>query len=342
MKNRQACLLQLKTSEGISGWGESWINYPWWGLRERIATLEAVCESILGKVLSNPVNFTSGLFEDFGTVARQWGAVGPIAQSISAVDLALWDIIGKSQNLPVYKVLGGHSNRVRVYGSGIAPDQVEFRLAEANDKAYEAVKIKIGFRQNDDLATVTQARKLWGYDKTLMLDANQGWTMDEALAIFPQLEEYKPYWIEEPLRADDFTGLSILSNKFSLSIAVGENIYGKSFEEIAKNGIVQYLQPDLAKMGGISTGLKVYELSRNSSMTVVPHVFGTALSIVCAGHFNSITSAPWLELDMNDNPLREHLLVNGLRVNNGYLELSDQPGWGVEIDTKTLSGFRYN
>lgn len=336
MKNRQACLLQLRTNEGISGWGESWINYPWWGLEERFATLGALCESIIGEVLIDPAKMTSRLFNDFGTVARQWGAIGPISQSISAIDLAAWDIIGKAKGLPVYKLFSGKSNIVRVYGSGIAPDQVEQRLNQANDEEYEAVKIKIGFGYSQDLSTVKRAREIWG-SRPIMLDVNQGWTVEEALKMFPELEKYEPYWIEEPIRADDFKGLATLSRKSSLPIAVGENIYGEGFAEIAENMAINYLQPDLEKMGGISKGIEVAELAKKGSTTVIPHVFGTALSIVAAGHFNVATNAPWLELDMNDNPLRKELLIDGLQINNGHLILSNEPGWGVNIDKNVLS-----
>lgn len=341
MKNRQGCLLQLTTDEGIIGWGESWINYPWWGLKERVATLGAICESIIGEEVVNPATLTNRLFNDFGAVARQWGAVGPVSQAISAVDLAAWDIVGQSKNLPVYQLFGGTVNSVRAYGSGIGADQVELRLRQAIDHGLESVKIKIGFGDSQDLATVKKARDIWG-NRPLMLDVNQGWDLEEALIMFSKLVEYQPYWIEEPLQADNFKDLIILSRRSTLPIAAGENVYGDMFGELARSGAIHYLQPDLAKMGGFSRGIEISKLAQKGVLTVVPHVFGTALSVICAGHFNAATGAPWLELDMNDNPLREYLLEDGPHIRNGHLVLSDQPGWGVNIDQEALARLRYN
>ncbi|KYP81438.1 mandelate racemase/muconate lactonizing enzyme family protein [Ferroacidibacillus organovorans] len=339
MKSRQACILELSTDDGISGWGESWINYPQWGLQERTATLNAICERIIGSDVSDPKAFNTWLKSLFSVIARQWGAVGPILQAISAVDLAIWDVVAKSKHVPVYKLLGGTHKQVRVYGSGIAPDDIEKRLNEAIELGYQAVKVKIGFDYESDIRAVKHARDIWG-DRHLMLDANQGWTLDEALKIFLDLASYHPCWIEEPLAADDKDGLVRLSAQSSLPIAVGENLYGNEFHQIVDAGSAHYIQPDLTKMGGLSSALEVVKWCADQGITVVPHVFGTALSIVASSHFNAITQSPWLEVDMNDNPFRSNLLVEGLNICGGYQNLSEKPGWGVELDRKMLKRFQ--
>lgn len=339
MTSRQGCLLLLETDDGISGWGESWINYPEWGLQERTATLDAICTRILGSDVSDPKEVNAKLNKYFEVMARQWGAIGPISQAISAVDLAVWDIVAKSQHVPVYKLLGGSINKIRVYGSGIAPDQVVEHLEQAEELGYEAVKIKVGFGHSADLKSIEKARKIWG-NRALMLDANQRWTVSEAVKMFRVLEQYQPYWVEEPLLADDLDGLSELSIQSSLSIAVGENIYGKEFGKVMEISSVRYIQPDLAKMGGLSSALEVAELSKDRPVTVVPHVFGTSLSIVVASHFNAVVHSPWLEVDMNENPLRQDLLMGGLTIENGYFHLGESPGWGVELNHEILNRFQ--
>lgn len=338
MKARQACLLTLTTDEGLTGWGESWINYPSWGLKERVATLNALCEHIMGSEIDSVSAVTNRLFRDFGIVARQWGAVGPISQAISAIDLAVWDLVAQSQGLPVYQLLGGHTDRVRVYGSGIAPGHIEGRLRQAAEQGLEAVKVKIGFGQRQDMDNVRRVRDIWG-DKPLMMDVNQAWDLKEAAAMFDKLEPYQPYWIEEPLPADRFDDLYALARYSSIPIAVGENIYGDTFVDVVNHDAIAFLQPDLTKAGGISKGLELAQWNGHRGLTVIPHVFGTALSVVAAAHFNAATHAPWLELDMNANPLREDLLETGYVIERGYVRLNNEPGWGITINQDVLAHY---
>lgn len=336
MTHRQACLLELTTDEGVSGWGESWINYPQWGLEERVATLRALADHVIGRHFSEPQQLTTHLLRSFSAVARQWGALGPIYQSVSAIDLALWDIQGKTRGISVRQLLGASERAVPAYASGIGPGQIEDRLAEAQRLGLRAAKIKVGFGFDADRNNVQTARSLWG-DHALMLDANQGWHYNEALAVLPVLAEYRPYWIEEPLAADDWEGLAELTKDVSIPVALGENLYGKDFNRIVEDTDVRYIQPDLAKMGGWSKALEVLQtVAADTSKVVLPHVFGTALSVVIGAHFSAVARSPWLELDLNPNPFREDLLENPFTVRDGMVEVPDGPGWGVEIDRTFL------
>lgn len=337
MTHRQACLLELITDEGVSGWGESWINYPHWGLVERVATLEAMVEQVVGQSFVRPQSITQGLWHSFSTIARQWGAPGPIAQAVSAIDLALWDIYGKIHGVSIRELLGTRERRIAVYASGIGPGQIDRMLEHAQRLDMKGAKIKVGFGFDDDLNNIKLARSIWG-DQHLMLDANQAWDVPEAQAILPVLAEYQPDWIEEPLAADNWEGLTELSKQDLVAVALGENLYGKDFNRVLNEPAVHYIQPDIAKTGGLTRALEIWEMAKTSetSQVVLPHVFGTALSVVIGAHFSVAAKSPWLELDLNPNPFREELLTNPLMVKQGFMEIPSGPGWGVDIDREFL------
>src|SRR5690625_4719444 len=154
---RQACILEID-ADGVTGLGESWINYPAWAPRERMATLlEGVAPLLLGSRFSSPHDVQQVLLEKLLPVGRQWGATGPIWQAISAVDLALWDLLGKATGVSTAQLLSDetapHSpNLPRAYASGVGPTDVELLCERALKLGIDAVKVKLGFGQKKDRA----------------------------------------------------------------------------------------------------------------------------------------------------------------------------------------------
>ncbi|WP_273484022.1 mandelate racemase/muconate lactonizing enzyme family protein [Desulforamulus ruminis] len=341
MKYRNGCLLRLETAEGMIGWGESWINYPGWGLQERMATLTAVCEVLLELGSTEPRRVYQQLVQRFALVARQWGAIGPIAQSISAVDLALWDITAKAAGRPVYGLFKKNPKPISVYASGIGPYDVAGFLSRAKAAGFTAAKIKVGFGEEIDLNNLLDARRVWG-EQTLMLDANQGWSLGQALGMVQKLESFQPYWLEEPLPADDLTGVMKLAHSTTIPLALGENLYGQGFVDFISTGAIHFIQPDLAKAGGLSAALEVTDKAVEHNVTALPHIFGTALSNVVGAHYAAIVDAPWLEFDANPNPLREHLLEEPLVIRNGKFLVPESAGWGVTINQQFLKEYAFN
>ena len=338
MEYRLGCLLELETDEGHIGFGESWVNYPAWALEERAATLKAVSDRILGEDPRAPKSIMRRLQSEFRVLARQWGAPGPIAQALSAVDLALWDLAGQIANVPVYRLHGVAVRPLTVYASGLGPKNVEAQCTEAMAQGFTAAKIKVGFTPDTDLQNARIARKILG-DRPLMLDANQGWTQAQAETMLRKLAFYNPYWIEEPLLADDWHSYQSLDST-GIPLALGENLYDQQFEQ-ALSLSPRWLQPDIAKVGGLSKALSIHEMAAYHNLSTIPHVFGTGLSVVIAAHFALIAHSPWLELDLNPNPLRQELLTEPLNVRDGHLLLNEKSGWGYQPDRGALQKFSW-
>lgn len=336
LRDRRTCLVEIEAG-GETGVGESWINYPSWSHNERLATLrEGVVPLISGRDISDPVAVFNELVTALEPVGRQWGAIGPVMQAISAVDLALWDLRGKLSGLPVAEMLSGHAPResVPAYGSGVGPDAVASWCEAAHEQGLRAVKVKLGFGAERDASTVEAARSALGASATVFGDANQAWSLDESLRMVRMLESHRLEWIEEPLAGDALDDLAALAAATSIPIATGENVYGlATFERYVRSGAVGVIQPDLTKCGGISATYAVAAVAQEQNVAVAPHCYGGAVGIAASLHLASaFPQASWMEFDVRPNPLRSELLATPLAISNGELLVPMGPGFGIELD----------
>ena len=288
------------------------------------------------------------LGEDPSYVERLWhrlweethdaGARGIGGLAMGAIDVALWDLAGKSAGEPLYKLLGGAREEIVAYGSGVNLNldqdgllaQVEGWLAQG----YEAVKIKVGKEDpGEDVERVEAVRRLIGPGRRLMLDANQAWTASEAVTRIRMLEPFSPYWIEEPLISDDVLGHARVRQAVSTAIAVGENIHSR-FEAAmyVQLGAVDIMQADVARIGGITEWLKVAHMADAFNLKVAPHfLLELSGSLLCA-----VPNALILE-DVEGGSLTElGVLEEGRPVADGRWSPSDRPGHGIIFSKSAL------
>ncbi len=255
---RSATLLEMITDEGIVGWGEAFAQ----GLEPPQIAAAAIEHALKPLVLgANPLDIEV-LWHRMYHATRDYGRKGSVVAAISAVDIALWDIAGKTYGKPVHQLLGGaFRDKVQCYATGfyrISGHGEARRLGEEAIAHYEAgfraMKVKLGYGVRDDMQVMKEVRRALGErDVQLMVDTNHGYGVAEALQLGRDLEQYDLRWYEEPVAPEDYAGYRELRDKLAMPIAGGENehtLFG--FRELLSRRCVDVAQPDLGSAGGIT------------------------------------------------------------------------------------------
>lgn len=337
MTNRPAVIVRATEQDGTVGFGEIWANFPQCGAehRARLAT-SALAPLIVDRVWDSPAHTFEHLTRKMHTLAIQAGEPGPIAQAIAGVDTALWDLVARRRGLPLWRLLGGESNgRMPAYASGINPDGSVDQAERARASGYRAFKLKVGFGRDRDLANLKALRAHLGDDVDIMVDANQAWDLEEALAMSALLAPCNPVWLEEPIPADcEIDDWKKLAAASPIPLAAGENLRGDAaFDQAIAADFLAVIQPDLAKWGGITAGIKLAKRIQQCGARYCPHYLGGGIGLLASAHLLAAAGGDGiLEIDSNVNPLREGLATPFPRLDDGVFVLSEAPGLGVTPD----------
>jgi len=266
------------------------------------------------------------------------GSAGMTRFALAAIDIALWDILAKHAGVPLYRLLGGSRDRIPAYGSGINMhldgepllDQMRGFLA----RGYRAVKMKVG-RDNpeEDVERVGSVRRLIGSNVRLMLDANQKWTAGEAIRRAAMLRPFDPFWLEEPILADDRVGHVHVREVTGVPIAIGETLYTRyEFADYMRAEAVDIVQADITRVGGFTEWMKIARLAEGFNLPVAPH-FMMELSVhALCGVPNGLI----LE-DLQGGSLTDlGILAEPIRVVNGEISPPARPGHGIAFDPAAL------
>ncbi len=339
---RSATLVRVNTDEGVSGLGSCSGNGE-------------LIEAIVGKVLKplligmDPTAidavwdkaYVRGGHKEFGT-----RGIGVVA--LSGIDVALWDILGKVRGVPLYQLLGGKCrDKVPVYATALYPEEpskVAKRARAFAEQGFHGVKIKVGFDLDQDIRIVRAVRDELGGDFIVMTDANQGYSVDVALKASEAFADCGAFWLEEPLFVEDIEGHALLREKGKTPIAVGENLHmSYAFENFIARGAVDFIQPDVARAGGISEVCKITALAAKHNVPVSFHTWGDGVALAASIHLSTaLKNCIVMELDYTYNPLREELLSDPFKAQNGYLSAPERPGLGIELDQAALTRFGFS
>ncbi len=277
-----------------------------------------------------------------------FGRGGAAQQAISGVDMALWDILGKVLGQPVYQLLGGaFHTKLRAYASNLFGETPQATYEQARrlvDQGFTAVKFGWGpLGQNEalDLELVRQARAGLGDAVDLMIDAGLAYDASTAIRRAHQFAEFNPFWLEEPLHPDDLEGYARLTQASPIRIAAGEQETTlRGFAALLDAGL-DVIQPDVARVGGISRAIEIGRLAAQRRRLCVNHSYKTGVSIAASLHFlAALPNASLLEYCVEQSALRQTLTRQHFPVVDGYVAVPQEPGLGVELDEEVVARYR--
>lgn len=350
---RTAHLVEVITDEGITGWGEAF------GAGNVALANKAIVEKVIQPMVlgMDPMD-RDVIWHKVYNLLRDHGQKGMPLQSLSGVDIALWDIAGKVAGLPLYHLIGGkHRADVPVYGYGmmLKPEPVHELAARFRDEAamikdmgFVATKMKVGHGPKSDIQLAEAVRGAVGDDYSFMVDANHAYTTSDAFYVGRALEELGAYWFEEPIAPEDHDGYRELRAGLKINISGGEAEFNRwGWRALLEARALDIAQPEVCALGGVSEYLRVLALCHAHFTPVVNHVWGSAIAVATNLHLLAAMPAlpgglhPWepmLEFDTTENQFRDKLLLDPLdiqkevKANNGRVTIPEGAGLGVEPD----------
>jgi len=352
---RSATLIEVETDSGIVGWGEAFAQ----GLEAPEIAAAVIEHSLKPLIIGEDPRDTEILWHRMYNRTRDFGRKGTVLAAISAVDIALWDLVGKHYGVPISQLLGGRFREsVQPYATGfyrLKGAGEEDRLSEEAlnhfDFGFRAMKVKLGFGLQDDVRVIRAiGRVLEGKNVELMVDTNHAYGRAEALRLGFVLDEHQMRWYEEPVIPEDIEGYVELRSKLKTPIAGGENehsVYG--FSKLTKSRAVDIAQPDIGSCGGISAFRHIAALCQAEGIEVNPHVWGSAiaqaasLQVIAAlpvCHHSIFAREPILEYDRSSHPFRNDLVENPMQIGpNGRVDIPSGSGLGVSVVRDTIKKF---
>ncbi len=343
-RDRPMVLVRAIERDGSEGWGEVWSNWPAVGAEHRARLAAVLGERLMGRSFQGPAQAFEQLSRELEVLVLQTGEVGPIAAVLAGIDIALWDLAAKRDGLPLQRYLGGAASvkSVPVYVTGINPDLHEVFAAAWQAEGHRAFKLKIGFKLERDLANLRAMREVLGPDAVITCDANQAWALPEALQFVRQAEGLNLQWLEEPLRVDaPGADLLALAQASTTPLAGGENLQGAQFDEAVAGPVLQVIQPDVTKWGGITRNISVARAAVAAGKRYCPHYFGGVLGLLSSLHVLAAAGGTrLLEFDAHPNAGREAIVGDLLPLRDGSVPVPQGPGLGVEPDVRALQRYR--
>jgi L-alanine-DL-glutamate epimerase-like enolase superfamily enzyme len=343
-------IIEVHTDDGITGIGEAHTS-P--------VVSKAIVDAPLGSISSCGLRDLL-VGEDPRDINRltdlmyrrtlSYGRRGATIHAISGVEIALWDILGKSVGQPIHRLLGGRRHEAfATYASFLAPATAEEALTLAQrhiDDGFGAVKLgwgHLGTNPADDIAMVGAIRRAVGPDVDIMLDMGFPVPLERARYLSHGLAEHGVYFLEEPLSTDDVATYGRLTESSPTPIAAGEKettLY--PFLDLMDRGGLRIIQPDVARVGGIMETFRIGCHAAARGVTIIPHCWSTDILVAATLQvMSTIDDCPYIEINVLDNPLRSNLITEPLRPKNGILTVPDRPGLGIELNRDTIEQYRW-
>ena len=335
---------KVLTNEGITGLGEGSITSKEATLAQAIMEHERF---LVGKDPTDIELLWQGMFR-----YPRWRG-GPILNSaISAIEIALWDILGKTLNAPIYKLLGGAARkRIRLY-LDVASTREAFLRAQ--EQGYTAAKSGFIAVENDlvipsyavreGAKRVAAVRKAVGNDFDICIDAHGKLTTPMAIDFCHRVEDLNPLFVEEPTQLEDIDELELLRSKTRVALATGERSFTKyGFTEYCRRHLVNYVQPDVCHAGGILEMKKIGAIAEAYRVEMAPHNPQSEVSTLASLHVDATTPACTIQEynPRSDQWIQDLFYGGAVKVKDGFADLPDRPGLGVDLDEKVAAKHPY-
>ena len=341
MPVRPALLVKLTDNDGCFGWGEIWSNFPPRAHLHKAHLMEDVVNKhLIGSSFASPSELIDKLRATLSVYFLHVGQQAVFEHLLAGIDTAAWDLCLRSAGKS-FAVFMGSPAKAPCYASSLNPLDLEKRLYAHTNLGQTEFKLKIGFKADADIEFVADAAARLPDNGRLMIDSNQSWDLASASDLLQRLEGYDLLFAEEPIRADcAASDWERLANNTSIPLAAGENIYGiDNFLEMAEAG-VKYLQPDVAKWGGVTGALNLAEKMPDTCM-LWPHFMGSAVGQQAGIAISAaIGNSSKCEMDVNENALRSELCADALSIHQGCVALSTLPGLVKPPSETALVQFR--
>lgn len=331
-------VVEVETSSGVVGTGHL---HP---LAGGMRTLEMCVHEMLKPVV------TGAALDSAGDVEALWqamwratfiqGRMGITVMAMSAIDIALWDALGRAQATPLWRMWGGRPDPLPIYGSGcfrgLGHDGMITKAERFVAQGFRAIKMQVAhlFSHDEDIANVRDMRQALGDGIEIMADVNQGWSADQAIQTGRELDAFNLSWLEEPVMADDFDGYHAIADAIRTPLAGGENHFThRDLKPFFESGKVPILQPDIMR-GGYTELRLIAEHGHRAGLKIAPHLFPELST-----HLNaSIANPHWLEY----MGWYDHLWVEPLAVVEGHMAPPDRPGHGMDFKPELFRDFPYS
>jgi L-alanine-DL-glutamate epimerase-like enolase superfamily enzyme len=327
-------LVRVTTDQGVEGWGETF------GFRAVSSAQLAIEELIAPLCVGRDATQIGPLMLEVQKKLHVFGRSGPLFYGISAVDIALWDIAGKAAGVPLYRLLGGSgATELPCYASLIRysdPELVRANVRRALDSGFRSLKL-----HEIDLTAIRAAREEAGPDVEIMLDVNCPWTLQEARATAEELKAVRLKWLEEPIwPPENYDGLAQLRRSCSIPIAAGENSSTPmDFERLLAAEAVDFVQPSVAKMGGISELRKIFPIAAVRNTTVMPHCFYDGPGLLAAIHATAALGSADSMIEWRYFDLEAQTYGGALMPTNGRISVPQRPGLGIDPDSSVVRDY---
>lgn len=340
-------LIEVSTDEGLTGLGEVIHAFE---IVPKI--VEIYKERIVGE---DPFNVEKLRRRMYNT-SMFWSRRGLSVAVAGGIETALWDIIGKAKNMPVYQLLGGFAqayDKIRVYASAGEEKPLDELIKEVKgyvDNGFTAVKLRTGYSIQKQKEIVKNVREAIGDRVGLIVDNGacqylpDPWTVPMATKLAKTIEEYDPLWLEEPWYVDDIDGYAAITSNTNVPIAMGETVSSRyEFKRILDKRAVDYIQPDIGVVGGLLESKRIAALASTYFIPLAPHCWGSGVNLAAYLHF--VASTPNViiaELCELKNPLRQELLIEPIHFQDGYVQPPRLPGLGVQITDKIVEKYPFD
>jgi L-alanine-DL-glutamate epimerase-like enolase superfamily enzyme len=336
-RTRPVIALKLRTDDGIEG-----IGITFYGGKMSGSLKLAVEELSALTVGEDPLRIEKIVAKLRAGTGDACGPGGIFTLALAAIDVALWDIKGKALEQPLWKLLGGHRDRVATYASGalrrgLSDDQAQRAARTLVEKGFREMKTQMALPGKptpaDEIRRVRVVREAIGPDIKLMCDINQRWRPEQAIDIGSRVEDVGLFWLEDVTTADDYQGLARVTRSLRTPIAGGEYLWGiQPFRQMIEARSVDIPMIDICRVGGVSQWMKVAGMAEAFNLPVVSHVMPEILVHLVAACPNGLTVEymPWMLALYEETPAIE----------NGELVLPEKPGLGLKFDEKAIASFR--
>lgn len=324
--------VRLHTEGGISGFGFS----AGLGGSASTATVPYIESELAPLAVGEDASTPDAVWHRLWAPNKPRMRAGLGVWALSAVDVACWDVAAKAAGIPLNRMLGGHRQQVPVYGSGgwhsLSDEELVAECVEFVANGITAYKYKIGTDRDRERTALLRGEM--GDDLILLADANQRFTVAEAVEVSRMLADYGVAWLEEPVPADSSDNLAEVAQRSAVPVAAGENVYFRwGFREICDRRAAAYLQPDVGRCGGITEFVRILHLADSYNLALSSHLWHE-LSVSLVGAGPSGWMAEYVELIPAD------LLTHPFAVVDGHLRVPEVPGHGVELTGEAMTRYR--